>query len=277
MASRTLPDDRQVVAALRDGPVTYTLRRSARARAIRVVLHPDERGVVVTVPGGRLGDAEAERRATAFLADREPWLRRHLARQSEVQAQIAARGGARDGGLVPYQGRWHRLRVVPAVVGTKRSYVVAFGADDGDADELVIHRAERDRRSDAAVLQEWLRTDAAAAIDVAVLQHASALGVAPRAITLRDPRSRWGSASAEGRLSFSWRLVMAPPDALETVVIHELAHLRVFGHGPYFWSLVASRKPDHATWRHWLHDHSAELHAALDGGATGPAPPASVR
>jgi predicted metal-dependent hydrolase len=62
---------------------------------------------------------------------------------------------------------------------------------------------------------------------------------------------------------FSWRLVLAPPEALETVVIHELAHLRVFGHGPRFWALVASRRPDHAEWRRWLRTHSLELHGAL--------------
>jgi predicted metal-dependent hydrolase len=47
------------------------------------------------------------------------------------------------------------------------------------------------------------------------------------------------------------------------VVCHELAHLRVFGHGPRFWTLVASRRPDHRIWRRWLHDHATELHLAL--------------
>ena len=84
--------------------------------------------------------------------------------------------------------------------------------------------------------------------------------------------SRWGSCSTTGALSFSWRLVLAPPEALETVVIHELAHLRVFGHGPRFWSVVASRRPDHAIWRRWLRDHSIELHGALDEPAHGLAP-----
>jgi predicted metal-dependent hydrolase len=60
--------------------------------------------------------------------------------------------------------------------------------------------------------------------------------------------------------------VLAPPEALETVVIHELAHLRVFGHGPAFWALVATQRPDHRTWRRWLHDHSTELHGALGEG-----------
>jgi predicted metal-dependent hydrolase len=65
-------------------------------------------------------------------------------------------------------------------------------------------------------------------------------------------------------LSFSWRLILAPPEALETVVIHELAHLRIFGHGPAFWALVAGQRADHLTWRKWLRSHSLELHAALD-------------
>ena len=65
------------------------------------------------------------------------------------------------------------------------------------------------------------------------------------------------------RLAFSWRLILAPPEALETVVVHELAHLRVFGHGPRFWGLVATRRPDHKVWRRWLREHSAELHGAL--------------
>lgn len=67
---------------------------------------------------------------------------------------------------------------------------------------------------------------------------------------------------------FSWRLVLAPAEALETVVIHELAHLRVFGHGPRFWALVASRRPDHLVWRRWLRTHSLELHGALIGTET---------
>ena len=64
---------------LPSGELDYTLRRSARARSVRVVIHP-ERGVVVTVPAGRVSAAEGERRAAAFLTERETWVRRHLAR-----------------------------------------------------------------------------------------------------------------------------------------------------------------------------------------------------
>lgn len=244
------------IAPLAGGPLPYTLRHSPRARGLRVVIHPD-RGLVVTVPASRTGRRDGERRAVEFLARREAWVRRHLARQADVAAELAARGGATDGGWVPFQGRLRRVRVVPAVSGARRSDVAAFD------DELVIHRRPTDRRSDAAILEGWFRREARVAIDAQLAAHADALGARPSAVTLRDPRTRWGSASRAHRLSFSWRLVLAPPEALDTVVIHELAHLRVFGHGPAFWALVASRRADHRTWRRWLHDHATELHGAL--------------
>jgi predicted metal-dependent hydrolase len=223
---------------------------------LRVVIHP-ERGVVVTVPVTRTGHLDGERRATAFLGEREAWLRRHLHRQAEALAALARRGGPVDGGSILFLGRWQAIRVVPAVSGIRRSDVVAID------DELVIHRVPADRRPEGVILERWLRDRARDALETAVAEHAPRMGVAPAGITLRDPRTRWGSAARSGRLSFSWRLILAPPEALETVVVHELAHLRVFGHGPRFWSLVAHHRSDHRTWRRWLHDHATELHGAL--------------
>lgn len=244
------------VAHLPGGAIPYTLRHSTRARAVRVVIHPD-RGIVVTVPATRSGGRDGERRAVEFLGQRESWVRRHLGLQADAAARIAERGGATDGGLVPFLGRLHRVSVVPAVSAVRRSDVARFD------DALVLHRVPADRRTDAAILEAWLRVEARAAIERTIDAHAPALGVTPSAVTLRDPRTRWGSASRTGRLSFSWRLVLGRPEALETVVVHELAHLRVFGHGPGFWALVASRRPDHRVWRRWLHDHSTDLHRAL--------------
>ena len=132
--------------------------------------------------------------------------------------------------------------------------------------EIVVRVSPLDRRPLAAVLEAWLRERAAIDIESAIGRHARALGVDPVRVSIRDPRTRWGSAARTGRLAFSWRLVLAPPEALETVVVHELAHLRVFGHGPAFWAVVSSRVPDHQAWRRWLREHSVELHAALSDG-----------
>jgi predicted metal-dependent hydrolase len=254
------------VARLPGGPLRYTLRRSPRSRGLRVVIHP-VRGVVVTVPAaGRRGWRDPERHIDTFLTEREPWLRRHLATQARDRAEIVARGGLRDGATIRFRGDLHRLRLVPARPGLRRSTVERIGGVDED--EIIVHVAPADRRSIGAVLEAWLKPRARAAIEREIGRHATALGVTPAAVSIRDQRTRWGSASRQSRLAFSWRLILAPPEALETVVIHELAHLRVFGHGPRFWSVVASRRPDHKVWRRWLHDHSAELHAALDEPAS---------
>ena len=114
------------------------------------------------------------------------------------------------------------------------------------------------------MLRDWLRARARATIEREIERRAPALGVTPVAVTVRDQRTRWGSAARSGRLSLSWRLILAPPEALQTVVIHELAHLRVFGHGPDFWALVGGLRPDHRQWRRWLREHALELHTALE-------------
>jgi predicted metal-dependent hydrolase len=244
----------------------YSLRRSPRSRRLRVTIDP-ALGVVVTVPpASRRGWAHPEALVEAFLRERESWLRRHLERMAHQQAELAARGGLRDGATVRYRGELHRLRIVDASEA-RRSSVARVGEATGD--DLVVRLAPRDRRRVAAVLEAWFRDRARSAVEAAIAHHAGPLGVRPATVSIRDQRSRWGSASRQRRLSFSWRLVLAPPEALETVVVHELAHLRVFGHGPAFWALVAGRRPDHLAWRRWLRTHSYELHAALDEAASG--------
>lgn len=259
--ARRIVTEEPATVDLPGGRLGYVLRRSSHARTLRVVIDP-AKGVIVTVPGPhRRGWARPERHIGAFLAEREPWIRRHLARQAAERATLAARGGLRDGATFRYRGELHRLRIEHAS-GVRRSSVSRVGGEAGD--ELVVRLASSDRRSVAAVLDAWFRARARDAIERAVTRHADALGVEPAAISIRDQRTRWGSASRGRRLAFSWRLVLAPPEALDTVVVHELAHLRVFGHGPAFWSLVASRRPDHRQWRRWLRDHALELHGALD-------------
>lgn len=220
-------------------------------------------GLVVSVPPeARRGWARPDGRIEAFLRERQGWVLRHLDRQMRERAMARAWGGARDGGLVLYRGALHRVRVTRHDGIGRPSSVERSGADDGD--ELVVRLAAPERRSLQAILTVWLRERAAEAIQGAVAAHAPALGVGPTRIDIRDPRSRWGSASRSGRLMFSWRLVLAPPGSLETVVVHELAHLRVFGHGPKFWTLVTARRPGHLGDRAWLRQNSQALHSALE-------------
>lgn len=252
----------RAVVRLAGGDLEYTLRRSPRARRLRVTIHP-ERGVVVSLPAAaRRGWGRPDALVDRFLAEREDWIRRHLEQQDATRARLEDRPHVDDGRLVPYVGEMHRIRVVAAPAGLRASRVSRVGAEAGD--ELLVERAPRDRRETAVLLEAWFRARARALVHEAIGRHAGPLGVFPRTVTIRDTTSRWGSCSRRGALSFSWRLVLAPPPALDAVVAHELCHLRVFGHSRAFWALLETRVPDHASWRRWLRTHAPELHAALD-------------
>ena len=103
------------------------------------------------------------------------------------------------------------------------------------------------------------RREARARISLIAQSEAAALGVAYARISLRDQRSRWGSCSTTGTLSFNWRLVLAPHDVLDYVVVHEICHLVELNHGPGFWALVAKRRPAYAEAKEWLDEHGWEI------------------
>lgn len=242
--------------------VEYRVRRNARSRGVRITIDP-RAGLVVSVPpAARRGWARPEPRIEGFLQERRGWVLRHLDGLARDRAKVRGLGGTRDGSVVLYRGEPHRLRVREGALRGRRSAVERSGGEAED--EIVVSRASGDRRTLERVLGDWFRERAIEAIDAAIAVHAQSLGARPGQVDVRDPRSRWGSASRNGRLMFSWRLVLAPPASLETVVVHELAHLRVFGHGPEFWKLVAARRPSHVADRAWLRRNSHTLHGMLE-------------
>jgi hypothetical protein len=92
-----------------------------------------------------------------------------------------------------------------------------------------------------------------------VEDEAAELGVEVNRIQIRDQRTRWGSCSPAGNLSFNWRLVLAPFEVLDYVVVHEVCHLREANHSRRFWRLVESRRPEWREQKAWLNEHGAEL------------------
>jgi predicted metal-dependent hydrolase len=153
------------------------------------------------------------------------------------------------------------VAVVPAPAGVRRSRVVH---DDLPEPVLRVAMGSGDERPPAEVLEAWLRGSARAAVARRVALRARDLGVEPRRLAIRDQRSRWGSASRRGAVSFNWRLVLAPAWVLDYVVVHELAHLRDFSHSARFWSLVRGLVPEADAARGWLRAHDEELRHALD-------------
>jgi len=269
--STSVATEQEATATLPGGDLSYVVRRTPRARRLRLVVHPG-RGLVVTLPpASSRGWAHADAMIEAFLVEREPWIRRHLDHHAATRARLAARPAIGSGREILYLGSAHSVRVEPAPAGARATRVSRVGGDHGD--ELVVERVPRDHRPTAAILEAWFRGRAREAISLALQRRGPGIGVVPGPIAIRDTTSRWGSCSRSGALSFSWRLILAPPPALESVAVHELCHLRIFGHGPAFQQLLATHAPDHTRWRRWLRQHAAELHAALDD----PDPPALDR
>ena len=117
-----------------------------------------------------------------------------------------------------------------------------------------------------AITEREGRSAARKLIGSLVAREAAALGVSYGRVAIRDQRSRWGSCSSRGTLSFNWRLVLAPLEVLDYVVVHELCHLRHADHSPRFWRLVQERRPGFAEQRAWLREHGAELRAFRPSG-----------
>ena len=230
----------------------YRLRRSDRARRARLTVSRE--GEIVVVLPRRMPESEAQR----LVQEHARWLERHVARITEQQAVLAARPPLGQGRVLAVGGEPCRVSAVDAGASTPmrgRVQPVEGG---------VIVRLGRDGRSTAELLEGWLRARAREQIVERVGVRAADLGVRPGAISIRDQSSRWASASSSGRLSFNWRLLLAPPFVLDAVVVHELAHLRIRGHTHAFWALVERHAPRTQEARRWLRDHGAEVRAALD-------------
>lgn len=132
------------------------------------------------------------------------------------------------------------------------------GAMDGDVYRLILP----DPASDPAVrgaIRSTLSVLALERIRSRVDYFAPLIGVQPGRIAIRDQKSRWGSCSSKGNLNFNWKLIMAPPEVLDYVVIHELCHIHEFNHSPRFWQLVYAQMPDYEAWKKWLKLHADDL------------------
>jgi predicted metal-dependent hydrolase len=215
------------------------LRRNARAQ--RYILRVPSGGgdPVMTVPAK--GTLET---ALRFAESHRGWLEKHLTARPDPVAFAA-------GGVVPVRGVEHRIEATGRLRG------LVSRREDGDEPVLVVpggpdHLARR--------LTDWLRREARADLEAAVARHAGALGRSPAGIALRDTRSRWGSCSASGQLSFSWRLVLAPPTILDYVAAHEVAHLAEMNHGPRFWAHCRRLAPQTDEARDWLRREGGRLH-----------------
>ena len=192
-------------------PVTFI--RSARARRASLRVDPARRRIVLTAPLRMARDT-----AVSFAQQQAGWIAARLKRLPDRRPFV-------DGVEVPVFGTPHRVRHRPDQRGTV--WV--------EGDEIhVAGRAEHLPRR----LRDWLTAEMRKRLAPLVAAKAAQIERSVKRITVRDARSRWGSCGPDGAMSFSWRLVFAPPEVLDYLVAHEVAHLVHMNHGPRFWALA---------------------------------------
>ena len=237
----------ETVFTLDDPDISVRLRVTARARRFTLRLDaqgdgPDGCGAVLTLPPG-VPMAEAR----MFLMRQSGWLARALARHP-------GRVVVGDGTRLPVAGEEVEIAVVDGPPGEPRC---APRLEDG---RLILSGSGAPGFQPGPRVAAFLKSRARDALVPAAERYAGMLGRRAAAVSLRDTRSRWGSCSAQGRLSFSWRLAMAPPEVLDYVAGHEAAHLVEMNHGPRYWEAVEKIMPDYRRHRAWLKREGRKLH-----------------
>ena len=213
--------------------IPYSIRRSDRARRIRVNVDA-VRGVELVLPR-----RATEREAQAAIRELGPWIERRWQEVSRTRATVAARGDA-----VPYLGAMLALISEPGRLRVHRR-----------GDSLLIPAGEEARPA----LERWYRRAARSEIGARLDRACEVTGLRYDGLTIRGQRTRWGSCSRTGAMSFNWRLLLAPESVLDYVVWHEVCHLKVMDHSPRFWKLVSGFCPDYREHSAWLRRHGATL------------------
>lgn len=221
-----------------DHPVR--LRRSERARRFTLRVKPGTGDIVLTAP------------AWARLEEVQDFAERHTGWVAARLATAVRRVPFAPGAIIPVRGLPHRIVHRP---GARGVVWVATGAD-GHPELHVAGQAEHVERR----VLDHLKTEARRDLVAAVARYTNRLGRPAKQITVRDQTTRWGSCSASGVLSFSWRLILAPPFVLDYLAAHEVAHLKEMNHSSRFWRLLRDLCPETDQAQAWMRANGSVLH-----------------
>lgn len=230
--------------------VPLVARVNRRAKRLIVKVDPVAGEILVTAP-----TQKSVPEAIRFASDRQEWI------ASQLDDSLRARAFV-EGMSIPFRGKHHTIvrsggPRAPVKVDDEYLPVIRVG---GDAEHL-------NRR-----LVDWMKREARAVLNERVDHYCKRLDKRCRAVRVRDTRTRWGSCTSDGVLSFSWRLIMAPPEMLDYVAAHECVHLIHMNHSPAFWRQVAALDINARAASNWFDDKGGELFsygvAATPNGST---------
>lgn len=244
---RSAPAEKAMHALfLRSREVGYRIRRNPRARQVLLKIE-DESGLVVVLPRWF-----AARDVPALLEKNATWILRALQRREIRLAALAPAPGEPPGAL--FGGRMLPLRFVPE----PGRFPPLVRIEEGN---LVLRAPPPAPGGEGwrTLLEAWYRSQAHVRFPPRVAHWAALTGRGPRSLRLGDPKTRWGSCSPRGAVSLSWRLVLAPEEVLDYLIVHELCHMAHPDHSEAFWNHVGAFLPDYARQREWLRHNGTAL------------------
>lgn len=231
---------------LRGQTVHYTIRRSARAKHIRISISAHD-GVIVTFPSRMRRYVNPD----DFLREKQDWVLKHLSTMTLTSRTAELTSGSR----VSIYGREYTVNILNCSV--RRPEIELTGG------ELRVQLPLNYTGEVKNAVKDWIREQAAPVIQREAEALSTKIGVRYKRLTIRDQRTKWGSCSRTGNLSFNWRLILFPPKVLRYVVIHELCHLKQFNHSPRFWQLVEQYDPHFQESIEWLKTNGVQIEGAL--------------
>jgi predicted metal-dependent hydrolase len=216
------------------------LRRHRRARRYTLRIHPSDREAILTIPPrGTIAEAKD------FAQRHGGWIAARLGRLPKAAPFL-------PGTVVPLRGVPHRIVHRAGERGT----VWTETRDSGEKILCVAGAIEHTERR----VHDFLKREARRDLQKAAQEYADMLSVKVKRLSIRDQSSRWGSCTSAGSLSFSWRLILAPPMVLDYLAAHEVAHLVEMNHSPRFWRVVARICPSLERAKKWLDTCGNDLH-----------------
>lgn len=225
---------------INDETIGVTFRRHAKARRLVLRLEPAGCGLLLTVPKGI-----SRARALDFVERSRNWISEQLCNRGQLTH-------LQHGETIRLRGIEHEIRHIESCRGTVTT----------DPLKRLIHVPGELPHMKRRLLS-FLKAEARSDLIRASQKYAALMGVQFRKISLRDQKSRWGSCSSTGELSYSWRLILTPAHVLDYVVAHEVAHLRHLDHSTRFWRLVLTHCPHGTEARKWLRLHGQQVHQVV--------------
>ena len=226
--------------------IPIEVRRSPRARRLSLKIESEKPELILVIPRYALS-----MQIDSFIRKQTPWIEKHWT-QALKKAQKRPKRRYQDGDTYFYFGETLSLKLIPSLSWKPGIRVV------GNNLEITLHKATSlsdGKKTIKKIVQEFYKKKAEEVIHDRLQFFNEHYGLKYNRVTFRNQKTRWGSCSSAKNLNFNWRLIMAPIEIIDYVVVHELCHIKYMNHSAAFWKLVSELIPNHKEMRRWLKDN----------------------